>query len=194
METVQEEKMRIEKRFIENPNPPMLQFQRQSGKMRAFVRRGDPHNIRQREAAGLVNEQLETMRVAVDEATVGTRAHMGYGTSHEVRGIPSTYPKFYGQLHFKGKDDFRKVMERPSERQARLINQAIGDLKKGEGYGYPVDPSNPTKYRVAAREVFDRDGIVFRRIRGRIIPIRRSQAKLIKGNEAKKRDNPEDWF
>lgn len=179
-------------RFVENQNPPIIEFRRQAGKITTIVRRGDPHNIRQREAGKLVNEQLETMRTAVEIAEPGKRIHTGYGTSHEVRGSASSFPKFYGQMHFRNKADFRQALDKPGEKQAKLIIKAVEDLRRGEGYGLPVDPTAPTRYRLATREIHDRQGVRFVRIRGRIVPIRRGPAKPITA-----RDKPvveEPWL
>jgi hypothetical protein len=110
------------------------------------------------------------MDMKVEMADAGKRIHSGYGIDHEVRGIPSTYPKFYSELGFRSKQDFRSTLDKPGAKQFRLFDRAIQDLKRGEDYGVGL-PDRSTQFKVATRQIFDNYGVVFRRINGKVVPI-----------------------
>ena len=125
----------------------------------------------------LVNNRLGEMKMEIDHATKGhtvtTMKDFGPGGANFKRhGIKSTFPKWFGEHGFKSKKDFRKVLSKKKGiRHDRLVNQAIKDLSKGYDTLHGQVPASK-KFQVKTRQKFDNKGVVFRRIRGRVVPMR----------------------
>lgn len=125
----------------------------------------------------LVYDRLDEMKSAVKTAekgsTVTTMKDKGSkGTEFKRHGIKSTFPKWFSRLGFKSKRDFNKVVEKKSgERYKRLVNKAIKDLSTGYSTKYGDVPASK-EFLVKTRQKFDNKGVIFRKINGRIVPLK----------------------
>jgi len=158
-----------------NPHAPQVRFIRRNGRVIPLIS-GNRAGVKPRVATRIVRDQVEAMSQAVEVAEKGQRVHLGYGTSHEVRGFGSSFPKFYGELGFRNKADFRKVLNTPGARQFRLMDQAVRDIKAGHSYGTGL-PNQSRRFELATRQVFDNTNVVFRKIDGKVRPLRLKGAR-----------------
>lgn len=159
-------------RYKDNPHAPQIRFIRKGGRV-IPIAVGDKY-AKPMVAAKHLNAQLELMSTAVDNAERGKRVHLGYGTDHEVRGMSSTFPKFFSKLHFRSKADFKQTLEadKVGPKQLRLFEEAHNEIKRGEDFGFGAPKDRSIQYQLALRQIFDNQGVVFRKIDGKVVPIR----------------------
>lgn len=155
--------------YRDNMNPPSIRFIKKNGRVIPIVQ-----GKKVKKASTLVESRLDEMTQEVQWAERGERG-VGYNDDREVVSnfaTKSTYPKFYSELGFKGKDHFYKtVMTRETKLFDRLADRAIDDLK--DGYETPVGRVAPNReFRVATRQTFDNRGVVFRKVDGQVRPLR----------------------
>lgn len=162
-------------RYRENSHAPSVRFIRKGGRVIPIVT-GSKTGVKSRVAGQIVNDQLHGMEHSVDIAEKGKRVHLGYGTDHEVRGMSSTFPKFYSEIGFKNKADFKTSLDKPGAKQERLIQRAIEDIKKGETYGFG-GPNVSTNFKLATRQIFDNQNVIFRKMSGKVVPIRTAKVR-----------------
>jgi hypothetical protein len=84
----------------------------------------------------------------------------------------SSFPKYMSEAGINSTKDFLKVLsQKKGIRHDRLKNEAIKRLEQGykNEHGFDV-PSK--EFLVASKQLYDNKNVIFRRVRGRIIPIR----------------------
>ena len=157
--------------LVVNKKAKPIKFRRVNGRIKLYM--GD-----KRVGGGrMVKQRLGEMKMEIDHAEKGysvtTMKDFGSGGAEFKRhGVKSTFPKWYSQHGFKNKQDFARVLARKKGiRNERLVKQAIEDLS--EGYETPHGRVPGSKeFQVKTRQKFDNKGVVFRRIRGRVVPMR----------------------
>ena len=157
--------------LVENKKAKSITFKRQNGHIMLYM--GERHVGGGRMVHSRLNEMKSEVDKAVKGHTVTTMKQFGSsGVQFARHGVQSTFPKWYGQHGFKNKLDFAKTLKnKQSVRNKRLVNQAIDDLSKGYDSSHGrVPPSE--KFQVKTRQKFDNRNVIFRRIRGRIVPMR----------------------
>lgn len=153
--------------FKDNSNAPRINFMKMNGRIIPIVNK---HRVLK--AAPLVEDRLNEMKTEVQHAQSAGRLFKEtfHGTHHV--GAFSTYPEFYRSIKFKNKADFKKASETLSGRKGEaLVEQAIDDLKGG--YDSPAGRVPPNLgFRVLTKQTYDNTNVIFRRIHGKIRPIR----------------------
>jgi hypothetical protein len=173
-------------RYRDNPNAPAVKFIRVRGRVIPIFK-GNTKGTKPRVAARIVEDQLHAMGDAVNNAEAGKRIIHGYGTSQHVIGTKSTFPEFYSKIGFKNKSDFKVVLEKQGIRHDRLIDAAVHDVKVGENYGFHL-PDRSKDLQVATRQIFDNKNVVFRKLNGKVVPMK------IKGSSTRvKNTTVSDW-
>lgn len=125
----------------------------------------------------MVKDRLLEMKGEVRAAeagyTVSTMKDLGdRGYEYKRHGVKSTFPEWYGEIGFRNKDDFMRVFnKKQGKRKDKLVNQAIEDLSEGYKTSFGPVPENQ-KFRLKTRQDFDNTNVIFRKIRGRIVPIK----------------------
>ena len=133
----------------------------------------------------LVQDRLQEMKSAVRTAdrghTVSTMKDRGGSRGYEFKrhGVKSTFPSWFKSLGFNSKKDFNSVVERGSgERHKRLVKKAIKDLSSGYQTKHGYVPPNKD-FLVKSRQKFNNKGVIFRKIKGRIVPMRVGNSRPI---------------
>lgn len=133
------------------------------------------------EARKIINAELKSMAVDVKMAET-TKSKLITDefdrVTHRVGGI-STFPKYMREAGISSKKDFIKVMEsRKGLRFKRLEARAIERLN--HGFKDSQNYSPPDKdFLVASNQLYDRKDVIFRRVRGRLIPMKVPKSKRI---------------
>lgn len=179
-QTRRESKMQQLSLIKDNPNAPQIRFIRKNGRVIPIVQKKKVTR-----AAPLVDERLEEMKIEVEHATKGERG-VGYDENRNAVknfSIRSTYPDFYREAKFRNKNEFFKTIEkREGQKFDALAGQAIDDLKGGYETSFGRVPPN-LHFRVLTKQTFDNTNVVFRRINGRVVPIRNPKAEFMKDDE-----------
>ena len=152
-----------------NPNPPKITFRMVRGRIIPIV-----GGKKVRGATKPLRQELSTRETEVRQADRGMRG-VGYNDKREaVRnfGTKSTFPKFFGELGFKSKADFVKTIKsRKGVRYERLVNDSIDSLLHGRSSSFGRIPPDE-KFRLATKQEYNNEGVVFRKINGRVVPMR----------------------
>lgn len=151
-------------RYVDNKNAPSVKFIRKNGRIIPII-----GNKNIPSASSHVQSRISEMTTEVINAQQGRR---GVGQNGKAFSTPSTFPKWYSEHRFANKNDFFKVAgDQKSVRNDRLVNQAIADLLNG--YSSPSGRVPPNRqFQIATRQVFDNKNVIFRKIDGKIVPIR----------------------
>lgn len=159
--------------YKQNPNPPQIRFIRKNGRIIPIV------NKKRVPAAGehiqmRLGEMGNEVKKASSEGMSFKQHHDG---STKYSKAFSNYPDFYRQLKFKNKDDFKRAFEGKTSKSDDLIKQAHEDISGGyeSANGYRVPPD--LTYKVQTRQVFNNNGVVFRKLNGRVVPLRIKASK-----------------
>ena len=171
--------------YKDNPNAPRVRFIRKNGRVIPIIQ-GDRKGVKPRVASSIVDSQISAMSESVKNAEAGKRIVTGYGTSQHVIGTKSTFPKFYGELGFKNKHHFFATLQKPGVKQDQLMSAAVKDIKSGKDYGLGL-PNRSKQFQVATREIFDNTNVIFRKLNGRVVPMK------IKGSNNKIKKTVSDW-
>lgn len=157
--------------FKDNQNAPQIRFIRKNGRIIPIV-----NKKKVAQAGRLVDDRLEEMKMEVKQASFAGKSHSIDSTGKfKHHGGFTTYPDFYRQMKFKNKSDFNKIVERGSGKKYNdLVEQSIDDLKTGYDSAWGRVPPN-LQFRVATKQTYDNNGVVFRRIGGKIRPLRFSK-------------------
>jgi hypothetical protein len=174
-------------RYRTNENAPQVRFIRRNGRVIPLIS-GNRAGVKPRVATDIMRDQLEAMEHSIDQAERGKRVMTGYGTDFEVKGFKSSFPFWYSEIGFKNQKDFYKTLKTPGAKQFRLTDQAERDIVKGESYGFGL-PNRSTRYKLATRKIFDNEGVVFRKIGGKVRPLRVGEVKKHTAH-----DSTLDWF
>lgn len=156
-------------RYKDNTNPPTIKFRMESGRIRVYtdgkIARG---------AGKILRNELGDMGSEVKHSVASGRS-IGYkddGTVNRALGGYSSFPSYYKELKFKSRKDFAAVLERKKGKRFNdLAERAISNLSTGRDSSFGRIPAN-RKFRVKTRQSFDNKDVVFRRIRGKIVPMR----------------------
>ena len=77
-------------------------------------------------------------------------------------------------------------MQKPGVKQDQLMSAAVKDIKSGKDYGLGL-PNRSKQFQVATREIFDNTNVIFRKLNGRVVPMK------IKGSNNKIKKTVSDW-
>ena len=153
----------------QNPNPPKVTFRMIRGRVVPIV-----EGKRPRGATRLLREELYMREMEVREAEKGIR-----GATTDDRGntkgfgTRSTFPPFFGELGFNSKKQFLQVVKKKQGRKYEdLVNDSIDSLiggRESKQFGR-IPPSE--RFRLATKQEYNNQGVVFRRINGKVIPLR----------------------
>lgn len=122
-----------------------------------------------------INDELSNMKWEIEEsATSGGNLIFkdnSYEVSHRTKKI-STFPQYMRDAGISSKKDFMKVSKmKKGIRLERLRKVAIDRLNHGYENAHGYD-SPDMKFKVASKQLYDNKDVIFRRVRGRIVPIR----------------------
>lgn len=128
-----------------------------------------------------INAMLSQMKYEIDNSEKGQRSGKMMETKSSFKFVNtssrSTFPNFLSETGINTRKDFTKVMEsKKGIRYNRLRGRAIIRLNKGfeNSHGYDAPDM---EFRTKTGQVWDNQDVVFRRIRGRIVPIRNKSKK-----------------
>jgi len=156
--------------YKDNKNAPNIRFVRINGHVVPMI-----NGQHLPKAGKMVEKRIDEMTAEVQHAEAGQRG-VGFDEHRNaIRnfGTKSTFPKWYGDIKFKNKEDFYKtVMQRTSNKFDQVAQQAIGDLKEGHDSPHGRVPPD-MDFRVATRQTFNNKGVSFKNIDGIVRPIRR---------------------
>lgn len=130
-------------------------------------------------AKALIRSQLKGMAYEVKSSTAGSSAliHDQYGRVSHRAFTPSTFPDYVQKSGAGSTKEFLKILSsKKGLRYDRLKTTAIDRLENGYQNQHGYDIPN-TKFLVASKQLHDNKDIVFRRIRGRIVPMRVPHSK-----------------
>jgi hypothetical protein len=152
-----------------NPNPPKVTFRRIRGRVVPIINGKQP-----RGATRPLREELFLREMEVREAAKGMRgaATDEYGNIKGF-GTKSTFPPFFRELGFNSRKQFLEVVKKKQGRKYdQLVEDSIESLIKGrESEQFGRIPPNE-KFRLATKQEFNNKGVIFRKINGKIIPLR----------------------
>ncbi len=152
-----------------NPNPPKVTFRRIRGRVVPIVDGKQP-----RGATRPLREELYLREMEVREAQRGMRgATLDDQGNYKGFGTKSTFPPFFRELGFSSRKQFLDVVKKKQGRKYdQLVEDSIESLIKGrESEQFGRIPPNE-KFRLATKQEFDNQGVIFRRIDGKIKPLR----------------------
>jgi hypothetical protein len=156
-------------RYKENPKAPTVRFVKIRGRVVPIV-----NGHKKVSLSPLVEGRLNELKFEVKHAERGQRGvfhNRETGISKNF-ATTSTFPGWYSQIGFKNKDDFEKVLvKRKSKKFDVLVEKAISDLNRGYDTSHGEVPPN-MEFRVKTRQAFDNRGVVFRKIDGKVRPLR----------------------
>lgn len=149
----------------DNPTAPPIRFVRIKGRIVPIA-----GSRKVPKAGELIDDRLEEMRYEVKAAESSGRQYSA--SNNRSFGGFTTYPDYYRKMKFKNKLDFETTLnKRAGKRFDDLVEQTIEDLKDGYSTSHGRIPPS-MKFRVMTRQTFDNTNIVFRRINGRVRPMR----------------------
>lgn len=140
-----------------------------------FVSTGHSGNFESKFAKKEIGSMLNQMKFEIESSEKSSSVLIKKENSYEVSHrsfTASTFPKFMREAGINSKKDFSKVLaSKKGKRFNRLKVEAIDRLNNGfqNQHGFD-DPS--TEFKVKTGQVHDNKDVIFRRIRGRIVPMR----------------------
>ena len=153
----------------QNPNPPKVTFRMIRGRIIPIVNGKQP-----RGATKVLREEVNSMIGEVKHAEKGVRG-VGYNEQGEAvknYGTKSTFPKFFGELHFNSRKQFLDIVEKKKgARYEAFVDKSIDGLLHGRESSFGRIPPNE-KFRQATKQEFNNKGVIFRKIEGKVIPLR----------------------
>lgn len=157
--------------IVKNKKSKPIRIKKQNGRLRIY--NGQKSVGGERALIGRLKEMKMEVNTAEAGKTVSVMKDLGSkGTSYKRYGVKSTFPKWFGRIGFNSKKDFNKVYNRKSgERYQRLVRKAHKDLSQGYDTSFGEVPPD-TDYLVKTRQRFDNRGVIFRRINGKVVPLR----------------------
>lgn len=167
--------------YKQNPKQPQIRFIRKNGRIIPIVNRKKVSA-----ASDNLEGRLGEMKGEVSGASSeGKSFKQGIdGSTSYSKGF-SNYPEFYRQLKFRNKNDFFKAFVGKGKKADDLVGQAHEDLSNGYESALSGRVPPDLNYKTETRQVFNNNGIVFRKIKGRVVPIKSSK-------KAKKNDYNND--
>jgi len=161
------------KYIVENKDFKGISFKKRSGRLVLYS------GSKEVGGSNMVVSRLSEMENEVKQASAGSRGvardHEGYALGGY--GTKSTFPDYFREEGFKTKKDFLHVLnQRKGVGFELLAKRAIKDLSHGYEYqGREVGANQ--NFRIRTRQDFNNKGVVFRRIHGRIVPMRVSNKR-----------------
>lgn len=158
-------------------NESISTFSRKNGKIVTKIKpryklTGKTPNYSSKLAKDAIQSEIQEMRSEISNSVAGQRTVIGYGSDMKVIGTKSTFPSYLRETGINTRKDFMKVLQsKKGKRYERVRQEAIKRLN--EGYQNPQGRAMPDmEFKVKTGQVYDNKDIIFRRVRGRIIPIR----------------------
>lgn len=137
-----------------------------------YVITGKKPNYNVPYAKKAIESELEQMKYEINQSEKGSRSFTGYGTSLKVVGTKSTFPEYMRASGIGSTKDFMKVIsQKKGIRKERLKKIAISRLEQGYQNKHGFDMPD-MKFKKKTGQVHDNKDIIFRRIGGRIVPIK----------------------
>lgn len=152
----------------ENQNPPRVTFRRIHGRIVPIIQ-----GKKARGASKLLHQELKDRAAEISHAEKGVRG-VGYHENVAVKnfGTRSTFPAWYSEIGFKGKSDFQKTLKaKKGIKYDRLVEDSIEGLLHGRDSSFGKIPPS-TSFRLATKQSFDNTNVIFRKIDGRVVPLR----------------------
>jgi predicted metal-dependent hydrolase len=160
-----------------SPNDSIQTFKMKNGKVITgykprYVPTGKKPDYSSKYAQKMIAGELDNMRSEIEASQAGQRTITGVGTEMKVTATKSTFPSYMRKAGISSKKDFMKVLsQKRGKRKERLKKIAINRLNEGyknkHGYDMP-----DMKFKAKTGQVYDNKDIIFRRIKGRIVPLR----------------------
>jgi len=148
-----EERVKLVPRFKVTNQPPDYS----TPKAKALIRK----ELKAMEWEVKHSEKGSSFLVADEHDRIYTRAH-----------TKSTFPKYVQDSGAGSTKEFLKVLsQKKGVRFDRIQKEAINRLENGYMNDHGYDEPN-RNFLVASKQLYDNKNIVFRRVRGRIIPMR----------------------
>jgi hypothetical protein len=153
--------------YKENENAPRVRFIRKNGRIIPIV--GEQKSMKGSEE---LQHRLNEMKQEVLTSSSAGRSfkETNRGMVHS-KGF-TNYPSFYRNIKFRNKGDFLSAYSGKGKKADILIQQAHEDLSGGYVSSMSGEAPPSMAYRVATKQSFDNRNVIFRRINGRIVPIR----------------------
>lgn len=139
-----------------------------------YVPTGLPADYSNKKAQAIITKEMKSMAWEVKRSEAGrSTLVMGERTGEAHRAYSkSTFPEYVQKAGINGTKDFLKVLSQGKGlRYGRIKSEAIQRLEKGFMNEHGYDEPNK-KFLVASKQLHDNKNVVFRRIGGRIIPMR----------------------
>lgn len=151
-----------------NPNPPKVTFRRIHGRVIPIINGKQP-----RGATNPLRQELATRELEVRQAARGMRgATLDEQGNYKGFGSKSTFPKFFGELGFNSKKQFLDVVGKKQGRKYDdLVDDSINSLLVGRSSTFGDIPPNE-RFRLATKQEYNNQGVVFRRMNGKVVPLR----------------------
>lgn len=153
----------------ENPNPPKVTFRMIRGRVVPIVA-----GKRARGAGPILRQEIQDRYSEVKHADKGYRgASVDWDHGHAVNfGVKSTFPPFFSQLKFNSRKQFLEVVEKKKGKKYEdLVEDSIDGLLHGRESSHGYIPPNQ-QFRFATKQSFNNRGVVFRRIDGKVRPLK----------------------
>lgn len=157
----------------------MNTFEMKNGKVitrqkQRYVKTGKQGDFSSSYAKKEVHNELDQMKweIGQSEKSSSTLINDGFDRVSHRSFTPSTFPEFMRRAGINSKKDFSKVIKsKKGIRFNRLKDEAISRLENGYQNQHGRDDPNK-KFLVKTGQLHDNKDVIFRRIRGRIVPIR----------------------
>jgi hypothetical protein len=164
-------------------NETITTFTRKQGKIvkivkPRFVETGKKPDYSSRFAKNRIDSMIDQMKYEIDqsEKSSSTLVFNKDGSAHRAY-TKSTFPEFLRQTKINTRKDFMKVLaSKKGVRYNRLKDEAVQRLNRGFQNDHGFD-SPDMEFRTKTGQVWDNQDVVFRKIRGRIVPIRTRSRK-----------------
>lgn len=154
--------------IVPNENAPQIRFVRIRGRVVPIVQGKKKLSL-----VPKVEDQIQEMKHEISIAEKGSRqvAHSEYGDSKNF-ATQSTFPGWYKSLGFRNREEFLgAVKTRNTKKFDKVADEAIDHLKDGYESTYGRVPPD-TEFRIKTRQDFDNTGVIFRKIDGKVRPLR----------------------
>lgn len=159
--------------LVDNKKSGEIRFKKINGRIAVF------NEKKKVEGSNLLLSRVKEMETEIKFAEKGESGIKATNTGFTRYSKKSTFPSWFSQAGFNSKADFSKVFKKKQGmRYERILKQANKDLSSGYKTTDGIVPEN-TDYLVKTRQKFDNKNVVFRRINGRIVPIKRTKQEVI---------------
>jgi hypothetical protein len=145
------------------------------GKANRFVKRKGKPDYKNRVAKRMIKDELKSMSFEIKSSEKARSFLMpkenSYQFSHRVY-IKSTFPSYLKETKINTTKDFNKVLKSgKGKRFDRLKKVAIDRLEHGYENEHGRDMPS-IKFLKKTKQIYDNKNVIFRKVRGRIVPMR----------------------